>query len=203
MGYRTWARAILLGWLAAEWFGILVAYSFAVLVLTFLLGLLLIDVLSAGTWLIPVLAAVALLGLFLAWNATAIPREMIRRARPPRPTDAPSGPRGEASPRRISRWEVSGFLSRMSATEEGSSRQNRPIRNAGTLDRFLPGLARAPIENPTGPMPIPPLSRIGVTSNAPVRIVDLSQPPTPAGSGGPAAPTWVRTRENPGRIRQA
>jgi hypothetical protein len=73
-------RKVLLGWLAAEWFGILVAYLVAYVAFAFLIGVIAVRV-FAIEWPIPLLAFTVAGGLYLLFRAFQLPLDLLRQSR--------------------------------------------------------------------------------------------------------------------------
>ncbi|MFZ1022659.1 MAG: hypothetical protein WAN87_00805 [Thermoplasmata archaeon] len=80
---RSLARRVLLGWLSAEWIGILIAYSVAIFAFTFLIGDVLVRLRPMNLYLLPVVLVVPIAAVFLVQRAARLPQELVRQARQP------------------------------------------------------------------------------------------------------------------------
>jgi hypothetical protein len=133
---RSLARRVLLGWLSAEWIGILAAYSVAIFAFSFLIGDLLVRLGPMTLVFLPLVLAVPIGAVFLVRRAARLPQELVRQAR--RPIDA-TGPSPtltvQPSPTPVE-WHAIGLLRRFDTVV--TARQHGTI-SSGSRGSNSPG----------------------------------------------------------------
>lgn len=193
---RSLARRVLLGWLSAEWVGILTAYSVAIFAFSFLLGDLLVRLGAMTVLFLPLVLAVPIAAVFLVRRAARLPQELVRQARLPIDTvpSIPSSSSVPPSPPEVE-WHSVGLLRRMETVFSVRQHGNISSASRALVDTRpdLPQIATAPdylrpnetalgVQIPSGDVPIPLAS--AVSPMAPVRPTG---PANPSASTDPAS----------------
>ena len=177
-------RAAFLGWLGAEWVGILFAFTVANFSFAFLIGDVLIRTSSASFWWVPLVIAGPAVAVVLVWWASAIPRSLLRQAREHArgisysATSLPlSGKTREAS---LGSWRTTRLTSRVSAFQTIGLGGSGPALSRG-IDLSRPNETRPGVAA-LGPLPAVTPDPRGVPERSPTDF------PTPKTGGVPGWP---------------
>ncbi|HEV2317061.1 MAG TPA: hypothetical protein VGV89_05755 [Thermoplasmata archaeon] len=191
----TLARRALLGWLAAEWLGVLIAYAFAALCFGFLIAYFVVVLEPQLIVLVPVAILLSGVAVALTWVALGVPRGLYALAAAARATadrySAPIGPVADDRVPSVPSWSADRMLSRvgtlMSLDRAGTGTRSGAVASGVGLDEWVPrdrpSLGRSSIRG-WDPMPkdlerIPLETVFPLTPREPIRIVDLSDPSAP------------------------
>jgi hypothetical protein len=187
---RTIIRRALLGYLVAEWVGVLLAYALALLSFSFLIGYVVTISIPGLFVIVPVVVLAASAGLFLLWKAFGVPRALFRQAR--RASEGipiawrespPVVPRAVA---RTGEWHATAVVNRVGAVmsldenhlgvRSGGLRLHAAeltVRDLSPRPRLRPRVdGFAPVFQSPERIPVAP--RDGGYRASPIRIVDLS-----------------------------
>jgi hypothetical protein len=193
---RSIGPRVLLGWLATEWFGVLLAYGFALVTLTFLITYLYVLYPPMDPLIIVPVWIAAALGLYLVTVAAKIPRELLARALQRSPAPLPTAAVPPAVPVVVPppapvAWSVGPLVERIAhvgvmargapsarplGPEAGPEREAIPVL-PGWMSGFRTGAFA-----PEGRVPAVPEERASPGS---IRVVDLAGGPLPPASRRP------------------
>ena len=195
-------RKVLLGWLAAEWFGILVAYLVAYVAFAFLIGVIAVRVFAID-WPIPLLAFTVAGGLYLLFRAFQLPLDLLRQSRAS-PT--------RTGPQRRPRSDSQSVPPALHPSGAPTGRSvDRPPWSRSMTPRTGPSAGRCPSRGRSRPnaecrAPFPPRGRSGSlwAARGSGAISWTSLPRDPSNRPGVRRWTDIRARARPTRrSRQA